>query len=66
MATISLPQIIQDPIQDLTPDLVFLLEQWQCDLRGELHLSLLSWSDHTLVALGFIYAAPHLREAGTI
>lgn len=46
-------------------DMVFLLDQWQDDLREELSLSLLPWSDHTQVTLRFSYAAPFIRKAGS-
>ncbi|KAM6449776.1 uncharacterized protein PHA67_017114 [Liasis olivaceus] len=66
MAAMGLSQIVRDPTQDSghMPDLVFLSEQWQSDLRRHLQLSPLSWSDHVLVTLSFSYATPLCREAG--
>lgn len=42
-----------------TLDLVFLSEQWQRHLMGELFIAPLSWSDHALVTLRFFFMLPY-------
>lgn len=48
----SLSQVFQSLTQNSghTLDLVFLLEQWQSDLKLE-EVSFLSWLDHALISM---------------
>lgn len=67
----GLSKIISGPTQDSghTPNMIFLLGQWEHALMGEcFHFPLLSWSwsDHTLLSFRFSYVAPLCREARPI
>lgn len=69
MTAKGLVQIMQSPTHssDNTLDLVFLLEQWQHVLDlGEILISPLLWTDHSLMSLKFSCPTPPLRETRPI
>ena len=66
MTAMDLTQVIQGPTHEggHTPDLIFVSGQWKSDLGiGDIVITPLSWSDHSLLRLDFPTAAPLRGEA---